>query len=53
MWGSDWPVLVHVGDSYADWVDDARALAGLASAEAEAELFEGAARRFYGLVVDD
>jgi L-fuconolactonase len=53
MWGSDWPVLVHVGDSYGDWVDDARALAGPESAEAEAELFEGAARRFYGLAAID
>ncbi len=48
MWGSDWPVLIHAGDSYGDWIETCRHLAGLDSAR-EAWLFEGAARRFYGL----
>jgi len=51
MWGSDWPVLLHAGDGYRDWVDAARRLARLAP-DAEQWLFEGAARRFYGLVTD-
>ncbi|SER88341.1 amidohydrolase family protein [Sphingobium sp. YR768] len=49
MWGSDWPVLLHVGDSYGDWVNDALRLAGDLDADGRARLFEGAARAFYGL----
>ncbi|WP_420145616.1 amidohydrolase family protein [Sphingobium sp.] len=49
MWGSDWPVLLHMGDSYGDWVDDALRLAGDPDAATRARLFEGAARAFYGL----
>ncbi|WP_298394547.1 amidohydrolase family protein [Sphingobium sp.] len=49
MWGSDWPVLLHMGDSYGDWIDDALRLAGDLDAVACARLFEGAARAFYGL----
>jgi L-fuconolactonase len=49
MWGSDWPVLVHMGDSYADWIDDTLALAGAMTAADKHRLFEGAAREFYGL----
>jgi L-fuconolactonase len=49
MWGSDWPVLLHVGDDYPDWVETARKLSRLDDAAAEAALFEGVARRFYGL----
>lgn len=46
MWGSDWPVLLLSGDTYGDWLDTARALAGL-DAAGEAMLFAGCARRFY------
>lgn len=49
MWGSDWPVLLHMGDQYGDWVDDALRLAGDLDAAGRARLFEGAARAFYGL----
>ncbi len=49
MWGSDWPVLLHAGDSYADWVRDARRLAGPLDEAAQARLFVGAATEFYGL----
>ncbi len=48
MWGSDWPVLIHAGDSYHDWIETCRRLARLDPAR-EAWLFEGASRRFYGL----
>jgi L-fuconolactonase len=50
MWGSDWPVLLHGGDAYRDWIDDAARLAGDLDATASARLFEGAARAFYGLI---
>ncbi|MEC3909265.1 amidohydrolase family protein [Sphingobium sp. CR2-8] len=49
MWGSDWPVLLHGGDSYGDWVDDTLRLVGEQDDDARARLFEGAARAFYGL----
>lgn len=49
MWGSDWPVLLHMGDTYGDWVGDALRLAGDLDADARARLFEGAARAFYGV----
>jgi L-fuconolactonase len=49
MWGSDWPVLLHAGDSYGDWVAAARALAAPADEAQETELFHGAAARFYGI----
>jgi L-fuconolactonase len=49
MWGSDWPVLLHAGDSYASWLDAARRLAGDQEHDARLRLFEGAARAFYGL----
>ena len=48
MWGSDWPVLIYAGDSYHDWIETCRLLARLDPAR-EGWLFEGAARRFYGL----
>lgn len=50
MWGSDWPVLLHAGDSYSDWLDQSRILAGPRSGTAFERLFAGAARAFYGLV---
>jgi len=48
MWGSDWPVLRHAGDRYTDWIDSVRSMANLSPA-GEADLFEGAAHRFYAL----
>jgi L-fuconolactonase len=50
MWGSDWPVLLHAGDSYAGWIDMALGLSGLDGVAAE-QLFAGAARHFYRLDV--
>jgi L-fuconolactonase len=49
MWGSDWPVQLHAGDSYRDWVNDAAALAGDLDAARRDRLFAGAALAFYGL----
>ncbi|WP_336969194.1 amidohydrolase family protein [Sphingobium aromaticiconvertens] len=49
MWGSDWPVLLHAGDSYADGVRDTLRLCGPLSIEERARLFRGAAHAFYGL----
>jgi len=51
MWGSDWPVLRHAGDSYEDWVDATRALVGPTTPAALALLFEGAAKSFYAIDV--
>lgn len=48
MWGSDWPVLLHAGDDYGDWLATVRRLAGLEGAAAT-RLFAGAASAFYGL----
>ncbi|AHE53454.1 amidohydrolase family protein [Sphingomonas sanxanigenens] len=48
MFGSDWPVLLHAGDSYADWIATVHALAALDRNAAE-RLFFGAANDFYGL----
>lgn len=49
MWGSDWPVLLHAGDSYADWVRSALELAAPSSEDAKADLFERVATAFYGI----
>lgn len=49
MWGSDWPVLLHMGDNYVDWVDDTLRLVGNLDGSMCARLFEGAARAFYDL----
>lgn len=51
MWGSDWPVLRHAGDRYADWVDATRDLVGVATPAVLEGLFEGAAKSFYGIDV--
>ena len=51
MWGSDWPVLRHAGDSYEDWVDATRELVGPTTPAELAQLFEGAARSFYAIDV--
>jgi L-fuconolactonase len=48
MFGSDWPVLTENGD-YGGWLSAATALtAGLSEAD-RAEVFGGAAARFYGI----
>jgi len=49
MWGSDWPVLLHAGDSYADWVRIALDLAAPSSPAAKSDLFERVAAAFYGI----
>jgi len=49
MWGSDWPVLLHAGDSYADWIEDALRLAAPLDAAQHASLMSSAATRFYDL----
>jgi L-fuconolactonase len=49
MWGSDWPVILHAGDSYADWLATSLRLIGPQPPDALDRLFEGAARSFYGL----
>lgn len=46
MWGSDWPVLGLAGD-YGAWLDQARELTASAGPAGQAEIFAGAARRFY------
>jgi len=50
MWGSDWPVLLHSHDQYADWlqtsIDFATHSEGVLTLDS---LFRGAASRFYGL----
>jgi L-fuconolactonase len=50
MWGSDWPVLLHSGDQYADWLKTSLELAAKVTATVTPQsLFYEAARRFYGL----
>jgi L-fuconolactonase len=48
MWGSDWPVLLHSGDRYCDWLHTS-----MHAAQSEGitlqSLFREAARGFYGL----
>jgi L-fuconolactonase len=48
MWGSDWPVLLHSGDRYGDWLQTS-----MQAAQSEGiplqSLFRDAASRFYGL----
>lgn len=51
MWGSDWPVLRHAGDSYGDWVRAADALTEL-DPERRERLFCGAAAEFYAIELD-
>lgn len=48
MWGSDWPVIALAGDTWADWLRDARTLAADAD---PAQLFAGCATRFYDLAL--
>lgn len=49
MWGSDWPVMHHMDDSYAGALADLQALLPELDEARQARLFEGAAREFYGL----
>ena len=50
MWGSDWPVLLHSQDQYADWLNTSLEVAASAASAVSAEsLFRAAATRFYGL----
>jgi L-fuconolactonase len=49
MWGSDWPVLLHARDSYADWLQCTLRYAGMQDEGQLDSLFRGAAREFYGL----
>jgi len=48
MWGSDWPVLLHSGDRYLEWLAQTRLLTGLPEQEMET-LMRAAAAQFYGL----
>ncbi|HEX7850270.1 MAG TPA: amidohydrolase family protein [Sphingomonas sp.] len=52
MWGSDWPVLIHAGDSYADWMRAALELAAPSGEDARSDLFERVAAAFYGIALD-
>ena len=47
MWGSDWPVLLHAGDSYGDWLAASRQLLARHEPALIASIFSGAAARFY------
>jgi L-fuconolactonase len=49
MWGSDWPVLLHSGDRYSDWLETAQLYAGITADAQLRSLFSEAAARFYGL----
>jgi L-fuconolactonase len=44
MWGSDWPVIALAGDTWSDWLIDARRLAAAAPAD---RLFATCAADFY------
>jgi L-fuconolactonase len=50
MWGSDWPVLLHSHDQYADWLKTSMEFAtSSARTVAPDSLFRAAASRFYGV----
>lgn len=49
MWGSDWPVLLHARDSYADWLECVRQYSDVRDQAHLDSLFSAAARQFYGL----
>ena len=49
MWGSDWPVLLHSGDRYSDWLQTSLQLAARSEGVTLDCLFHQAASRFYGL----
>lgn len=48
LWGSDWPV-VNLAGAYQTWVETAQALTAHLDAAAQARIFAGSARAFYGL----
>jgi len=50
MWGSDWPVVNLVAD-YTAWASLAERFIGTLSADEQAQVWAGTARRFYGLPV--
>ena len=49
MWGSDWPVLLHAGDSYADWIRTALDLTAGFNDASRTDLFERVAAAFYDI----
>lgn len=50
MWGSDWPVLRHMGESYRDCLEGTLMLLDHIASEVDRlRLFQGAASEFYGL----
>jgi len=51
MWGSDWPVVLHADDAYADWIAATLDLVGDLTADVRDRLFRGAATDFYALDV--
>jgi L-fuconolactonase len=51
MFGSDWPVAL-LASSYQRWVDTVRSWTGLLSADEQASIWGGTARRVYGLEPD-
>ncbi|KHL26661.1 amidohydrolase [Croceibacterium mercuriale] len=51
MWGSDWPVLRHAGDSYGTWVETTLELVGPQTPDARDRLVAGAAAAFYNIDV--
>ncbi|MDQ0839911.1 amidohydrolase family protein [Sphingomonas faeni] len=51
MWGSDWPVICHVGDSYVDWVVATLDLIGDSGRSDQDRLFHDAAASFYTIDV--
>lgn len=48
MWGSDWPVLT-LAASHAQWLAATESLVGTLAPPEQASVWQGAARRFYGL----
>ena len=48
MWGSDWPVS-RQSMEYGDWLNLSKAMTAGLDPDAEAAIYEGTARRFYGL----
>jgi L-fuconolactonase len=51
MFGSDWPVAL-LASSYQRWVDTVRSWTGSLSADEQASIWGGTARRVYGLEPD-
>lgn len=53
IFGSDWPVMMASGQSYADWIGHVDALLGDLSDDARAAIMGGNAARVYGLRVEE